>query len=96
MLTAECAECGLQGARQRRCTASLPLCAACRLMPQHKIVTQAAVRKVLSKSELKDLGIAGRVFNPTNPAFRPMSVYYARDVAAVLVKAGREIPDLFM
>jgi hypothetical protein len=66
------------------------------MMPEHKIVTHAAARRVLRRSELHALSVAGKIPNPINPAFRPVSVYYVKDVANVLVNAGREIPDDFL
>uniref|UniRef100_A0A6C0BZQ3 Uncharacterized protein n=1 Tax=viral metagenome TaxID=1070528 RepID=A0A6C0BZQ3_9ZZZZ len=91
-----CTECGtsnkLAVVKSRRCTNSLPLCAACRSSPQYKIMSESHVRRVAPALESKFYPpSAGLAVNCKHPAFARQRIYYWADVAIVCDELGVEM-----
>lgn len=79
----------------RRCTKQR-LCDRCRIAPEYRIVTRGSVLKHtnLSPENLDDnLESVGAFKNCRNPCFKPIRVYFWKDVFRLLLDLGLDIPD---
>ena len=87
-----CTECGAP-ARRRICTKEV-LCPTCRLVPEHRLMTGAAVRRRLALPEDAVLHLrVGTMPNPVDPRYHRVNVYYWKDIAAFCAAHGLELPD---
>jgi len=88
-----CEACRANPSRWRRCTQQ-QLCDGCRALPEHKIVTFARARQAtgLENEDLLPYR-QGFVPNPFNVKFKRLPVLYWKDLAALCIARGLEIPD---
>lgn len=88
-----CDVCQTAPGRWRRCTQQR-LCAVCRASPEHRIVTFAQAQRTtgLTPDDLLPFR-QGSVPNPVNVKFKRLPVLYWRDLAALCVARGLEIPE---
>jgi len=80
--------------RRRVCTGSQALCDSCRASPEHKIMTEAALRRLAPQlpAHLYPAPL-GSVANCVNPAFRRQRVYAWGDVALRCAQLSLPLPD---
>ena len=87
-----CEGCGAAGARRRHCGGRL--CAVCRGAPEHRVISEALLRKAVpwlpSESYPEPIGSA---VNCRHPAFRRQRMYLWGDVALRCLELGVQLPD---
>ena len=79
---------------KRRCTGGTMLCSHCRALPEHRIMSEACVRRTVSWLPQDSYPPhVGTIVNCVRPCFRRQRVYAWGDVAAECARRGLPLPE---
>ena len=89
-----CSSCGALGAHRRLCSGSAALCLRCRVSPEHKVISEAALRKTAPWLQVNQLPEpVGSCVNCKHPAFRKQRMYLWGDVALRCLELNLPVPQ---